>query len=134
MTLELKQEYRDFNKANRIAIKECEDIFFTDNHKYLHTHKLPEKWKSKINHLWFASPLSKIQDYFHTDGLMDAERDNLRQDGICGKNLNKEYWVQSYMLGWLDNLPEIATAEYLFENIDRRKAWILTIKNAYEKS
>ena len=133
MTLKLKQEYKDFYKANRITIKECEGIFFTEDNKYLHTHKLPESWKLKINHLWFTSPLSKIQDGFHNNGIMNAETEDLKRDNICGKNLNKEYWIQSYMLAWLECLPETATADYLFNHIESRKAFILMLKNAYEK-
>lgn len=133
MILKLKQEYKDFYKVNHVAIKECEEIFFIEDNKYLHTHKLPESWKHKINHLWFTSPLSQIQDGFHNDGMMDAETKDLRQDNICGKNLNKEYWIQSYMLAWLECLPEIATADYLFNHIESRKAFILMLKNAYEK-
>ena len=129
--LKLRDDFKSFYNANKEEIKECEAIFFAEEHKYLHTHKLPDKWKVKINILWHKSPLSKIQDGFHTYALMDAELADLQQDGICKKNLNKEYWVQSYMLDWLDTMPEVLTAEYLFTMIDRRRAWVILIKNAY---
>lgn len=131
--LKLKQEFADFYNANKEEIKECEAIFFAEDHEYLHSHRLPDKWKAKINHLWHTSPLSKIQDGLHTYALMDYELEDLRHDGICGKNLNKKYWVQSYMLDWLSTMPEILTTEYLFSMLGRRKSWGTLIKNAYTK-
>jgi hypothetical protein len=127
----LKSEYKTFAVANKAAIEECDAIFYIDDNKYLHTHKLPDSWKRKIDHLWSVSPLSKIQDGFHNNGMMDAELDDLSHDNICKRNLHKEYWLKCYMLGWLDNLPEVLTDEYLFDHLSSRKAFTLMLKDAY---
>jgi hypothetical protein len=128
----LKQEFKTFAIANKATIKECGDIFFANDHKYLRG-RMPDSWKRKINKLWHSSPLSKIQDGFHNNGMMDAEIEDLRHDSFCKHNTNKEYWLQSYMLGWMDGLPDKLTDEYLFNHMTSRKAFILMLKNAYNK-
>ena len=130
--LKLKQEYKAFAEENKQEIIDCDDMFTNDNSYYLEN-RLPVQWKKRVDKLWYASPLAHIQDGWHNEAMMHYELDDLRQDNICKGNLNKEYWLKAYMLRWLLDMPEIATAEYLMANIDRRKSWITLIKNAYSE-
>ena len=130
--LKLKREYTVFKEANKADIKELEQIFFEDEHAYLRGKRLPEKTKDRINKLWFDSPLSKITSGWGKN-ILSYELEDLKQDGICKHNSNKEYWLKSYMLDWLNELPDIATDDFLFQNIDRRESYQILISKAYEK-
>jgi len=127
----LKSEFKDFYTSNKVLIKEYEQIFFNNEHAYLRG-RMPVSWKIKIDKMWYQCPLSKIQDGFHNNGLMDAELENLKHDSFCKRNTNKEYWLKSYMMAWM-NLPDTLTDEYLFNHLDSRRAFILMLKNAYNK-
>jgi len=127
----LKAEYKEFYSINKDAILECEEVFFANDHAYLRK-QLPQSWKRKIDNLWYKSPISKIQNGFINNGLMHAELEDLKRDSFCEHNTNKEYWLKSYMLTWMQ-LPDTLTDDYLFNHLDNRKAFILILKNAYER-
>lgn len=131
MYYRIKKEFKQFAVKNANKIRECENIFFDNDHKYLRT-RFPEHWKKEIDNLWYISPLSKIQDGFKTTALMDYEIADLKNDGICNRNTNKEYWVKSYMLAWLLNMPDKPDIQYLMSSIDRRESFRCLIKNAYD--
>lgn len=126
----LKKEYKEFAENNRQEIIDCDEIF-TDNHSHYLENRLPVSWKKRVIKLCYKSPLAHIQDGWNNEAMMKYELDDLKNDHVCKGNLNKEYWLQAYMLRWLLNMPLEATAEYLMANIDRRKSWITLIKNAY---
>ena len=131
MYYKIKRDFKQFAIKNTDKIRQCENIFFDNDHEYLHK-RLPEHWKKEIDNLWYNSPLSKIQDGFKTHALMDYELADLKNDHICNRNANKSYWIKSYMLSWLLNLPDKPNAQYLMSSLDRRESFRCLIKNAYE--
>ncbi len=130
--LKLKENYRTFREQHRQEITELEQEFYKDDHAYLRGTRLPERLKETARKLWSDSPLSKITEGWGRN-ILSLELEDLKQDNVCKHNTNKEYWLMSYMLDWLNSLPEEATAEYLMANIYRRDAWRKLIQDAYEE-
>jgi len=130
--LELKSEYKNFIEQNKAEIAKLESVFFENGHALLRGKKLPLKTKQAINKFWDASPISKIQNGFVTHALLDAELKDLKTDSFCKKNTNKVYWLKSYILGWLSNLPNTASDEYLIHALSTREANRIMLQNAYE--
>ena len=130
----LKKEYKQFIKANTETVKECDAIFYENHSEYLNIKKLPQSWKTKIDHLWYSSPMAKIADGWHNEAMMYYEVTDLRNDSACKNNLNKEYWLKAYMMQWAVNLPDRATDDFLFNHLRTRESNRLLIEKAYQNT
>lgn len=125
------------NKKYKVTTEEAEKIreldmkFFENESALLRGKAMPKKLKNEIDEL-YTKYLYHIQFNWSTT-LLDAEAEDMKNDGFCNKNSNKGYWMKSYMLSWLIDLPERPTKEFFYRSITSREAYRELIKEVYKQ-
>lgn len=126
--LRLKKEFF-LSPEDKKRILELDNLILDGD--YLNGKRLPEKIKAEIDALFDKSPLKSLQQGFNS--VLDIELDDLRKDPICRGNSNKRFWVKTYLLSWLVELPETLTLKKCFSLLTCREAKRIIFDKAYEQ-
>lgn len=126
----LKEEYK-IKPEDKGKAWELESKFFENDHALLHGKRISPKLANEINELYWK--------YFRNDhvsfrgSLLEIELEDLKHDGICKGNSNKRPWVQSYMIEWLEGLPEVAEIGLFYGSLTSREAYRELLAKAYQE-
>ena len=131
MKLQLKKEFITSSKDKELVAR-LAGVFFENDHELLKTKKIGKKLANDINEAYYRLISKHFNQYGWEGDLLEMELENLKKDYFCKNNINKSYWLKSYIMEWLTNAPKTMKIDEVFNRLCDRKAARVMYSKIYE--
>lgn len=111
-------------------IKRLRDLFMDDDRNLLHGGRIKKSDSQSLSRL-YNHFFSSVDNHDWSKDVIEMELDNLKSDGFCKNNTNKNHWSISILLGWVIDLDSEIDAQFLYDCLERRPSYQRVIKFAY---